>query len=204
MGILVATASIVNAAFITTNNISNPTVVDFSTQPTVSIVPGPLQIGGLVGADITVIGTPDSKLRTNYNGWPFNSNGAWGNGMTYIANDAPHTSLLFSFNDGPVSAVSAFMNHAPGFDDLVISVYDAGMNLLESYNVTALADIVTPNGANAGGTRGINRGVNDIKYFEVTSIYPVLDDLTFTRVPEPGSLLLVSFGAALFRRILNR
>ncbi|MCF7957020.1 MAG: PEP-CTERM sorting domain-containing protein [Phycisphaerae bacterium] len=203
-GILFMSASIANAAFITTNNISNPTVVDFSTQPTVVGASGPLQIGQLVGADITVSGTPSASLWTNYNEWPFGTNGTWGNGKTYIANNVGNSSLLFSFNDGPVSAVSAFINYHPGFGDLIISAYNTNMILLESYNVTTLADIVTPNGVNAGAIRGINRGVNDIKYFEVSSIYPVLDDLTYTHVPEPTTLLLASLGAALFSQKRRR
>ena len=190
----------VNAALITSDTITNSTVVDFSTQATVSNVSGPIQIGGLIGEDITVTGNPDSGLYTNFDGWGLLGNGTWGDGMTYIsANNARPGDLIFSFNDGPVSAVGGLMNYAVPSDwDLEISVFDGTMTLLESYNITTLADIVTPGGSNEGGFRGIDRGSSvDISYFVVTGFVPVLDDLTFTRsvsVPEPGTLSLLFLG----------
>ncbi len=187
-----------NADLITSNTIANPITIDFDGQDTVSNIPGPIQIGTGVGENIEVSGDPDTGLYTNFNGWGLVSNGTWGQGMTYIsANDARPGSLIFHFNDGPVSAVGGFMNHAPDFDtDLIISVLDEFMNVLEEYNITELADIVTPNGLNEGGFRGIDRGGNqDIHYFVVYGYVPVLDDFTFSRsVPEPGTLALLGLG----------
>jgi hypothetical protein len=72
------------------------------------------------------------------------------------------------------------------------------MNLLESYNLTTLANIITPNQLNGGAFRGIDRGTNDISFFQVTGYVPVLDDLTFSRgtapVPEPATILLLGTG----------
>lgn len=202
LGFMFGTASIANATLLTSDTISNSTIVDFSTQVTASNIVGPIQVGGLVGEDIAVTGSPNTGLYTNYNGWWLLSNGSWGGGMTYIsADDARPGSLLFLFNDGPVSAVGGFINHVPGLGtDLFISVLNAAMVVLESYNVTSLANIVTPNGVNAGGFRGIDRGVNDIHYFEVTGYVPVLDNLTFTRgdasVSAPATLALFGLGLA--------
>jgi len=152
---------------------------------TVTSVPGPIQIGGSIGENITVTGDPNTGLYTNYDGWGLTGNGTWGGDMTYIsANDARPGSLLFSFNDSPVSAVGGFMNQATGGSDLSITAYDSEMNVLETYNITELADIVTPGGFNDGAFRGIDRGVNDISFFEVRGYVPVLDDLTFSRTAD--------------------
>ena len=188
-----------HAVLLTTDTIPDSTVINFDAQATVSNVPGPIQIGTVVGEDIEVSGSPDTGLYTNFNGWGLLDNGTWGGGMTYIsANDARPGDLIFHFNDGPVSAVGGFMNYAPEvLGDLTISVLDEFMVELESYNITALADIVTPGGFNEGAFRGIDRGVDDIHYFVINGFVPVLDDFTFTRsasVPEPGTLALLGIG----------
>ncbi|MCF7957427.1 MAG: hypothetical protein K9M57_03155 [Phycisphaerae bacterium] len=203
MGILVMSGSSAFAAFTTTNSISDPAVINFSSLARVQDVSGPIQIGSPVGENITVSGIPNQGLFTNHNSWGLASNGVWGYGRTYVtmSQTVKPATLLFSFNDAPVSAVGAIMNYAPGRGvNLAISAYDAGMNLLEGYNVTALANIITPGLTNAGAFRGIDRGVNDIKYFTVTGFLPVVDDLTFTRtstVPAPGALILGSLGCGL-------
>lgn len=52
----------------------------------------------------------------------------------------------------------------------------------------------SPTSVNEGAFRGILRGSNDISSFRVTANFAVLDDLTFTRVPEPASALLLTLG----------
>ena len=173
-------AASAQASFLTSNTIANPTIIDFSTQATVVDVPGPIQVGTPVGLDIQANGTPNTGLYTNFDGWGLGDNGTWGSGMTYIsANDARPGALTFHFISGPVAEVGAFMNYVPG-TDLFIRAYDASLTLLEEYNVTTLADIVTPSGTNAGGFRGISRSTADISYFEVYGEVPVVDDLTFS------------------------
>jgi hypothetical protein len=98
-----------------------------------------------------------------------------------------------------VSAVSAFMNYyvpEGAFPNPVIEALDAGLSVLESYNLTSLAAISTPGGFNAGAWRGIYRVAGDIKYFRVINSYAVVDDLTFggVPVPEPGTLALLGLG----------
>ncbi len=156
-------------------------VVDFSTQTTVSdAVTGPIQIGDLVGLDITASTIlPDPGLFTNYPDWGLCTNGDWWSPKTYISSQGAQ-GIRFSFNDGPVSFVGGFMNHARGCagnPDLVISALDENMNVLESYSIT---DIITPDGYNEGAFRGISRPSADIAYFEVTGESPALDDLTFS------------------------
>jgi hypothetical protein len=116
--------------------------------------------------------------------------------------------MTFAFHDRLVSGVGGFMNYAnldPSASqvrpDLIITALDAHMNVLESHNITALADILTPGGFNAGAFRGIQRTRADIALFQVSGgLANALDDLTFTShphpVPEPGSLVLLATGLA--------
>lgn len=174
--------------------------IDFS-QTTNSIgVGGPVQIGALVGEDVTA-SSPNSSLYLYNGGWGLNANGSWDSGrngyMGLWPNNGP---VRVSFNDAPISGFAFFMNYIPNFEaPTVLSAYDAGGTLLESFDVTNLAAISTPNGVNAGEVRGIQRGAADIAYLEITGKGTVLDDLTFGRggqqVPEPATLGL--FGLAI-------
>ncbi|HBG08245.1 MAG: hypothetical protein A2075_04830 [Geobacteraceae bacterium GWC2_58_44] len=207
VGLVMMFGASAHATLLTSNSMSGATVTDFSTQPTVSNVTGPLQVG-TPGLNIEATGSPNSGLYTNYDGWGLASNGSWGGGRTYISvNDARPGSLVFQFLSGPVSGVGGFMNQANGLTDLIISAFDLSHNLLEQYDVMALTDIVTPGGFNAGAFWGIQRSSADISYFEVFGYVPVLDDLTFTGqsapVPEPSTFLLLGAGLgglAIWRR----
>ena len=195
-----------NATLLTSDTLSGSTVIDFSqfAGNQMGPVQGPIQVGDLVGADVTVTGNP-------YNGsngaWLYNSswglltNGQWDsamNGFAGYAWGADTGTLMFSFNDSPVSAVGAFMNDIPEYGDFIISAYDSSMNLLESYDIWASAPIITPGVTNGGAFRGIELNSELISYFSVSGYVPVLDNLTFVRsepVPEPATMLL--FGAGL-------
>jgi len=202
LGVLVTAGVFVSspaqAALITTNSLVNATVIDFSDQLAQQAVYGPVQIGALVGVDVTVESSSDSNgLYFNFSAWGLGSNGAWGIPRTYVSLNESDDSMLFAFNDGPVSAVGGVMNYARdmGGLDLVITALDSRMRVLETYNITALADITT----NAGAFRGIQRSRSDISFFQVSGGEAnALDDLTFvsqrtrpTPVPEPSSLSLM-------------
>lgn len=184
------------AVFLTSNTIVNPTVIDFDSQPVVEDATGPIQIGTSVGLDIEFSGVPNNELFINPDSWGLVDNGEWSSGMTFLATDSARPgSMIIAFNSGPVSAVGAFMNYCPNgscaaVGDLVISALDNSMGVLETYNVTDLADIVTPAAINGGAFRGIARPSADIFYFEITTVLPVMDDLTFTGLsvePPPQS-----------------
>jgi hypothetical protein len=183
---LLCLALSVNAGFLTSNTIVNPTTIDFSTQPTVEAATGPIQIGTPVGLDIEFSGIPNDMLFTNPESWGLIDNGSWEGGTFLAIEDARPGSMLIAFNSGPVSAVGAFMNYCPssncGVGDLEIAVLDQSMGVLETYNVTELADIVTPDAINGGAFRGIDRPNADIYYFEISGVLPVLDDLSFAEV----------------------
>jgi len=73
-------------------------------------------------------------------------------------------------------------------DPEVYSIFDSGMNLLETFNA--------PSGANTYS--GFDRtGLWDIKYLQLSGDFFAVDDLQFTAtsVPEPGTLAL--FGISL-------
>lgn len=188
------------ATFITANSI-NGTTINFDALPTAQDVLGQVQIGD--SNDITVESSSNSNgLYFNYNGWGLVDNGTYGGGMTYVSLNGGSDSMIISFNDGPVNAVGGFLNYArySGAGDLIISALDINMDVLESYNITQLADIITPNGFNEGAFRGITRGTADISFFEISGgLANTLDDLTYgsgdsMSVAEPGTLALVLVG----------
>jgi hypothetical protein len=209
--VLLALSCNANAVLVTSNSFVDATVINFADQPAQGGVFGEVQIGNSVGADVTVASSSQSNgLNFNFDGWGLIDNGTWGGGKTYVGLNNYSDSMLFAFNDGPVSAVGGIMNYARGSGttrDFVISAYDASMNLLESHNVTSLADIVTEGGINAGAFRGVARQSRDIAYFELSGgLANVLDDLTFTQtstVPIPAAVWLFGSGLGLlgwFRR----
>lgn len=199
-------ASPANATLVTSDSFTNSSTVDFSDQPDQINILGPVQIGNLVGEDITVASssaTNDlfSGLYFNYSSWGLCDNGTWGSPQTYVSLNGSNDVITFAFNDGPVSSVGGFMNYAICTDtDFIITALDADMNILESYNLTSLADIITPQGFNDGAFRGITRATDDISYFRLSGgLANALDDLTFSRegisdIPEPAPLALLGLG----------
>jgi hypothetical protein len=65
-----------------------------------------------------------------------------------------------------------------------ITAYDYQMNVLESYQVIDGMNVYV----------GIDTGVYNIKYFEVTGDFFAIDDLQFDAIPEPGTMLLLGTG----------
>jgi hypothetical protein len=179
--------------------IPNATVINFDGLATVSDVPGPIQVGGPVGMDIKVSGTPDPGLYTNYDGWGFGANGVWRGTFVGMTSSAPE-SIIVSFNDGPVAAVGVFTNYYPdavGAEFANIAALDKDMQVLEEYNLGADAPIVTSGEDDTGAFRGISRQSNEIYHFRVMGDAPAIDDLTFfqhtTEVNVTGSFSLSEF-----------
>ena len=182
------------------------TVVNFSQfSPVPTFTSGPVQVGGLVSEDITWSTTNAGAVIGNVQ-FGFLTNGLWNsgrNGFTTVGGFLD--TMTFRFNSSPVSTVGGFINYTPGSisPSVIISALDINGNVLESYDVSVLAPISTPNQVNAGAFRGISRVTADIFAFTLSNRGAALDDLTFSRqqstpapVPEPATMLL--FGTGMF------
>jgi hypothetical protein len=75
--------------------------------------------------------------------------------------------------------------------------------VLESY----IIDISAPSALNGGAFYGIARPTADIRALAITGDALVLDDVTFTAVPEPSTAAMVVIGLSLlslaWRRLRN-
>ena len=195
-------------AALITSSPGGTTLVDFSQFGPFTFTQGPVEVGGLVGESIFWSSTgPNSVIGSG--GYGLADNGDWNlvmNGFTALnfgAGDGDYTQ--FQFNDGPVNVVGGFVNYAicPGFaqcdpaQHFIIQALGAGNGILETYDISALAPIITPGGLNAGAFRGIERSTNDIVAFRTFNAVHVLDNLEFARtsaVPEPSTLGLIGVG----------
>jgi len=213
-----------NAALITSaDSITGPVdIIDFSDHAQREITLGPAQVGNLVDRDVVYTATNDYDV-AGFSGELFGigRNGMWNQSMNGYAMshvDDPSTPLRstmrFTFNDGPVSAVGAFMNYcisslttrAPCDGAFpVLRVLGASMNVIEVYDLWSSAPIFTPDALNAGAFRGIVRDTADIYAFEFMGV-GVIDNLTFTArpasVPEPATNALLGLGLGLM--VLSR
>lgn len=193
-------ASGVNAALITTAApLVASTVIDFQQFTSVVLANAvPVQVSAVVGEDVELFGigydTFVGPVSHNLAG-----NGSWNSttDSNFRSARLPVSTAMamdFVFNTAPVRGVGGFMNYAPGYGPVLIEAYDAGGILLESHVISAVAPISTPGALNDGAFRGIFRATNDIARFRLSGGYAVIDDLTFTRVPEPASMLLLTLG----------
>ncbi len=142
---------------------------------------GPMQIGGLVGEDITWSGSTGSEVIGNGE-YGLETNGEWNaNRDGYIGSNPPPSTMRIDFNDNPVCAVGGFVNYVPNTGDVILIAYDSSNAILESFDLLADAPISTPNTFNDGAFRGFVRDTNDIAAIEFTDAFDVLDDLKFSR-----------------------
>jgi hypothetical protein len=192
----------------------NPAIIDFSQYSSCSFgsvgCSPPLNVGGLISETVTFTGTQGFLGASAYNAFfGLETNGFWDdgrNGFIGINNGQGATGVFarFTFISGLVSAVGAFENYSPGVGGSpIIRALGVTGQLLEQYDLSLLAPIVTPGGVNEGAFRGIVRSTNDIAAIEYVDGFQALDNLTFSRsvvgiVGEPPAVLLtiIAFLAA--------
>lgn len=191
------------AELITTDEgIPSPVVIDFSEFSGGWLSgAGPVQIGNPVSRDIEWF-TDNSGSVIGDGGYGLTTNGQWTaarNGFTGL--NASAGSMTYRFNDSPVAVVGGFMNYAPGNGIPSIEALDEFGVVLETYDLLAVAPIVTPDATDDGAFRGINRPTADIYALRITNGFDVLDDLTFSGSPvqavDPVSIPTLSTWALL-------
>jgi hypothetical protein len=174
-------------------------VIDFSQFNSLTLTPtaGPVQIGTLVGEDVVYTSTSGLSIVGNTS-YGFGSNGSWNTARNgYAGLNIPSGTITFTFNGGDVSGVGGFINYSPGSGGTpTITALGDFNNVLGTYDLATLAPISTPGGLNAGAFRGITQPTANIRKFQISGSYIVLDNLTFTRpsataTPEPGSIALL-------------
>ena len=158
------------------------TVIDFSEfSGPFLFTAGPVQIGDPAARDIEWFSTASNSVIGN-GSYGLSTNGSWTSGRNgYTGLNTSSGSMTFRFNDSPVAGVGGFMNYAPGTAaTAIIEALDQAGEILESYDLIALAPISTPGGVDAGAFRGIVRAQADIYALRVSNAFDVLDDFTFT------------------------
>ncbi len=131
-------------------------------------------------------------------GYGYGGNGFWTGALgpmagvnssqdVYGVND----SMTFAFTN-PVSIIGGFVNYVPGSNvPTTMAVYDANMNLLDSYNLTFL----TPPVPDAGQTIGFDMGAPVISYLVLTGNYIGIAGFQGNNaIPEPGTMALMGLG----------
>jgi hypothetical protein len=128
-------------------------------------------------------------------GYGYLANGFWDGSLGPMAglNDAFAVygvvdTMTFAFAT-PVSAVGGFLNYTLDYGPATIAAWDAGGNLIESFNLT----FATGGGTNTGFFYGFQEST-PIKYFTLTDSYVGIVNLTTQAVPEPSSLLMLGSG----------
>lgn len=128
------------------------------------------------------------------NGYGFDSNGYWGEGLIMAGTNDRTSTMTFAFTT-PVTGVGGFINYAPGYGTPVISAYDSTSTLIE----TTTLNFSTGGGNNSGMFYGFLEPTAQIKYFTLSGAYIGIANLTTTEaapVPEPVSMTLFGIGMA--------
>ena len=201
---IAAASAAASAAPVTENPFAEFSVQTFAELPS-EFTSGPREAG--IGDDSVLFTSTNGSSVFAYDAaYALNTNGDWGGGRRgFVGLNAPFGTLRFTFAT-PVSGVGAFVNYAPpptSNGEAILTVRGADDQILETFNLSIDAPIVTPDAVDAGAFRGFERQRADIVAFELSNGFIVLDDLTWSRenaftlpVPVPAALPLFLAGAS--------
>jgi hypothetical protein len=158
-----------------------------------------------VGPNVQASSTNPDGSHLGVGPYDLADNGIWSGGDVFagvevdlIAGTDP---FVFTFRfPTPFYAVGGWMNYSTfpgsGFSDVIISALDQSGAVLEEYNLTTDAPILTPGAVNAAEFRGIARNTRDIYGFSIANSAAVIRNLTVSEIPEPGTAPLTSAAIA--------
>lgn len=166
---------------------------------------GPTSVDGFTFTAAPIDGNDPRGSVIGQGSYGLLSNGSFGGDAVYIGVDAPEGYAQLLGTTG-YSQLGFYFNYAPGSgDDPTLWTLDAAGNVIDSFNLAALAAISTPSGFNEFAFRGI-------AYDDGTEIYGLrfggsyilltgtadgtVPPVVTPGVPEPASwaLLLTGFG----------
>jgi hypothetical protein len=165
---------------------------------------GPLAVGA-AGYSVTMTSTvsptntPGGSVIGTGN-YGLGGNGNWsGAAGVYAGTDGASNTGALRFSLGfAVSDIGGFMNYSnTDGTNAFIRALGIGGNVLETFDIRALAPISTPNAINGQAFRGIRRAQGDIYGFEMTGSYLITRNLVAlpsTVVPEPSTYALLATG----------
>ena len=163
---------------------------------------GPVNVGpGMTFTSNNGGGNSGQGSVVGQGGYGLGANGNFGNPATYIGIDSGtgYATIMFSSLQ---TQFYGFWNYAPdNGDNATISTVDSQGNVLESFDLTVLAPISTPNGYNQFAFRGID-GTDQFSGIRFGGDYLLLAATAEGRatagVPEPATwaMMIIGFGAA--------
>ncbi len=126
-------------------------------------------------------------------------NGNWSASVSFpwVALNASMGSVTIGLG-GLFSSAGAFINYSThSFDQAPsITALDASLMVLETYDLSVLAPILTPGGVNDGAFRGISTGSNNIAYLRLSGAFIGAHSITVEAIdaPEPATLAVLALG----------
>lgn len=174
----------------------NPFTYDFSEPPSVFSA-GPENFNaGPVGVVYTSLSS--SSVYNFTGGYGLTTNGSWNSGREgYLGTNCGGAQCTISLTfDTLLAGIGGFVNYSRGDGaPATMQIFDASGGLLETFDVSNAAPIVTPNTTNDGAFRGFLRPTTDIARLDIFGEYIVFDDLQIVtdaaRVPVPATLPLL-------------